>query len=128
LTKRLVATTRWLESLPEISGCTLGYFGASTGAASALHASSIFPSIKAVVSRGGRPDLASDALTSVTAPTLLIVGSRDEHVLQLNWQAYEILRCIKKVEIVPGATHHFEEAGALDQVCQMAGSWFEKYL
>jgi putative phosphoribosyl transferase len=128
LTERLTGVTEWLEKNPSASGCRFGYFGASTGAASALKAASILPQIGAVVSRGGRPDLAMDYLPMVKAPTLLIVGSLDADVLQLNAEAYKNLRCEKKLEVVEGATHLFEEAGKMDLVSELASRWFEKYL
>ena len=128
LTKRLVGATEWMEKLPAAKDCRIGYFGASTGAASALKAAAILPHISAVVSRGGRPDLAMDILKNVEAPTLLIVGSLDYDVLQLNKEAYMQLECEKKVEVVEGATHLFEEPGKMEIVSELAGNWFEKYL
>jgi pimeloyl-ACP methyl ester carboxylesterase len=128
LTKRLAGATEWLEGLPAAKDCRIGYFGASTGAASALKAASILPEIHAVVSRGGRPDLAMDDLIMVEAPTLLIVGSLDYDVLQLNKEAFTHLRCKKKLEVIEGASHLFEEQGTMEKVCEWAGMWFEKYL
>jgi len=128
LTKRLAGATEWLERLPAAKDCRIGYFGASTGAASALKAAAFLPHIGAVVSRGGRPDLAMNNLPNVEAPTLLIVGSLDDDVLQLNKEAYEKLECEKKLEVVEGATHLFEEPGTMEIVSQLAGNWFEKYL
>lgn len=128
LTKRLTGATEWLEKLPAAKDCSIGYFGASTGAASALKAAAILPHINAVVSRGGRPDLAMDDLHIVEAPTLLIVGSLDYDVLQLNKEAYIQLECEKKLEVVEGATHLFEESGKMEIVSEIAGKWFEKYL
>ncbi len=128
LTKRLADATEWLAGLPAAKQCRIGYFGASTGAASALKAAASLPRIRAVVSRGGRPDLAMNVLKKVTAPTLLIVGSLDNEVLQLNEQAYAQLTCEKELSIVAGATHLFEEAGKMDIVSELAGNWFEKYL
>ena len=128
LTKRLAGATEWLERLPAARDCRIGYFGASTGAASALKAASILPNISVVVSRGGRPDLAMDDLENVEAPTLLIVGSLDYDVLQLNKKAYAKLKCEKKLEMVEGATHLFEEQGRMEKVCELAEAWFEKYL
>lgn len=128
LTKRLAGATEWLERLPAAKNCRIGYFGASTGAASALIAAAFLPQIGAVVSRGGRPDLAMDYLPNVNAPTLLIVGSLDQDVLQLNKQAYLQLDCDKKLEIVNGATHLFEEPGKMEIVSELAASWFEKNL
>jgi putative phosphoribosyl transferase len=126
LAKRLVGATRWVMRNPEALGLDVGYFGASTGAAAALMASAQLPdAIAAVVSRGGRPDLAGEALGSVQAPTLLIVGGNDEPVITLNQQALAELRCReKKLVIVPGATHLFEEPGALANVAGIAAEWF----
>ncbi len=107
----------------------IGCFGASTGAAAALQAAAKHPAIVAVVSRGGRPDLAGpQALTLVRAPTLLIVGGDDDVVIDLNRQAYDLLRCEKELEIVPGATHLFEEPGTLEQAAEHAAKWFEAHL
>lgn len=128
LTERLVAVTQWLEIQPEAKGCRLGYFGASTGAASALAASARLPRVAAVVSRGGRPDLAGDALPTVKAPTLLIVGSLDEAVLILNQHALERLGGTGALELVLGATHLFEEPGKMWEVEVLAAAWFRKYL
>lgn len=128
LTGRLIGATRWLEKFPASKDCRLAFFGASTGAASALKAAAELPQITAVVSRGGRPDLATrEALREVQAPTLLIVGSRDTTVIHLNQLAYNELNCPKKMEIVEGATHLFEEPGTLDRVADLATLWFEKY-
>jgi len=128
LTKRLVGATEWLERLPAAKDYRFGYFGASTGAASALKAAAVLPQVHAIVSRGGRPDLAMDDLHHVEAPTLLIVGSLDDDVLQLNQKAYMQLECEKKLEVIPGASHLFEERGTMEKVCERAGIWFEKYL
>ncbi|GAB2660672.1 dienelactone hydrolase family protein [Flavihumibacter cheonanensis] len=129
LTNRLIGATQWLESLPFMQELSIGYFGASTGAASALNAASKLPQIRAVVSRGGRPDLAgAKALSLLKTPVLLIVGGLDEEVLQLNEQAAARMVCEKRIEIVPGATHLFEEKGAMEKVGELAISWFEKYL
>ncbi|HCL83919.1 MAG TPA: hydrolase [Chitinophagaceae bacterium] len=128
LTKRLAGATEWLERHPAAKDCRIGYFGASTGAASALKAAAYLPRIHAVVSRGGRPDLAMDQLSNVEAPTLLIVGGLDFEVLEMNKEAYLKLRCEKKLEVVAGATHLFEEAGKMEIVSELAGDWFEKYL
>ena len=128
LTERLTGATEWLEKLPAAKDCSIGYFGASTGAASALKAAAVLPQINAVVSRGGRPDLVMDVLKNVEAPTLLIVGSLDYDVLQLNKEAYIQLECEKKLEVVEGATHLFEEPGKMEIVSELAGSWFQKYL
>jgi len=128
LTQRLVATTQWLEHFQPAQHYGIGYFGASTGAASALKAAAVLPQIKAVISRGGRPDLAMDALDRVQAPTLLIVGSLDAKVLQLNDMAYQGLSCIKMLEVVEGATHLFSEQGKLDVVANLAVDWCRKYI
>ncbi len=129
LTERLLAAIAWLESNEETKGMKLGCFGASTGAAAALQAAAKHLGIAAVVSRGGRPDLAGpQALTSVRSPTLLIVGGHDDVVIELNQQAYDLLRCEKKLEIVPGATHLFEEPGTLESAAEHAARWFKKYL
>ncbi len=129
LTRRLLAATAWLQTMPETKTLRMGYFGASTGAAAALQAAAERgKAITAVVSRGGRPDLAGEAaLNQVTAPTLLIVGSADYGVIELNEQAYALLKCEKDLTLVPGATHLFEEPGTLEQVAQLATSWFLKY-
>ena len=129
LSKRLVGVTKWLKKLPDTKDYHLGYFGASTGAASALQAAAQIAEIGAVVSRGGRPDLASlEALQNVHAPTLLIVGSLDHDVLQLNKATYLQLECEKKLEVVDGATHLFEEPGKMEIVSELAGNWFDKHL
>jgi dienelactone hydrolase len=128
LRRRLVAVTRWLEQLPAAKDCRIGYFGASTGAASALMAAAVLKQVGAVVSRGGRPDMAAESLPLVEAPTLLIVGSLDTQVLALNRMALEQLTCTKELAIVEGATHLFEEYGTLDEVMKLASAWFEKYL
>jgi putative phosphoribosyl transferase len=128
LTKRLVGGTEWLEKFPAANNCRIGYFGASTGAASALKAAAYLSQINAIVSRGGRPDLVMDMLEKVEAPTLLIVGSLDYDVLRLNKEAYIQLNSEKKFEVIDGASHLFEEPGTMAQVCEKAGSWFEKYL
>lgn len=129
LTQRLLAALEWLEANEETKGMKLGCFGASTGAAAALQAAAKHPSVAAVVSRGGRPDLAGpQALTLVHAPTLLIVGGRDDVVIDLNRQAYDLLRCEKKLEIVPGATHLFEETGTLEQAAEHAARWFQLHI
>lgn len=129
LKDRLAFTTNWLEEDPETRDLPMGYFGASTGAAAALAAAAARPeAVRAVVSRGGRPDLAGDALSQVTTPTLLIVGSLDIEVLRLNEEALESLVCEKRLEIISGATHLFEEASALEQVARLAGDWFIRYL
>lgn len=127
-TQRLVDATEWLEKIPAAKDCRIGYFGASTGAATALKAAAILPDIHAVVSRGGRPDLAGSDLHKVTAPTLLIVGSHDQDILKLNEDAIKQLPCEKELEIVAGASHLFEEHGSMEKVCELAAAWFEKYL
>ncbi|MDQ2669669.1 MAG: dienelactone hydrolase family protein [Gemmatimonadota bacterium] len=126
LADRLASAAHWAEDAPETAPLPVGYFGASTGAAAALVAAAREPSrVFAVVSRGGRPDLAGDALTAVRAPTLLIVGGRDEVVIQLNQEAQARMRAETALEIVPGATHLFEETGALEEVAALAAAWFE---
>lgn len=128
LADRLLLAKAWLEAEPRTKNLGIGYFGASTGAGAALQAAAREPSnIKAVVSRGGRPDLAEPYLPSVIAPTLLIVGGHDEPVIEMNRTAYDLLTCEKKLIIVPGATHLFEEPGTLEQVAEQAGRWFVKY-
>jgi putative phosphoribosyl transferase len=129
LANRLQAAADWLHGRPETANLRLGYFGASTGAGAALLAAGREPAtVGAVVSRGGRPDLARDALAYVTAPTLLIVGGNDEIVLELNREAFDRLTGISQLEIVPGATHLFPEPGALEEVSQLAREWFHRYL
>ncbi len=129
LAKRLGEVTDWVFAHPELSYMRVGYFGSSTGAAAALVAAADrTEAIGAVVSRGGRPDLAGDALERVVAPTLLIVGGADSVVIQLNQEALLRLRSPKSLEIVPGATHLFSEPGALNQVAELAGGWFTRYL
>jgi putative phosphoribosyl transferase len=128
LAERLVSVTRWAALCAATKSLRLGYFGSSTGAAAALvAAASLGRTIDAVVSRGGRPDLASDALPRVHAPTLLIVGGADALVLQLNRQAYARLHCPKELAVVPGASHLFEEEGALEQVAHLAARWFQDH-
>lgn len=129
LADRLLLAKAWLEAEPRTNNLGICYFGASTGAGAALQAAAREPSnIKAVVSRGGRPDLAEPYLNRVTAPTLLIVGGWDEPVIEMNQAAYELLTCEKKLIIVPGATHLFEEPGTLEQVVEHTGKWFQAYL
>jgi putative phosphoribosyl transferase len=128
LTGRLVAATHWVQGEPPLARLPLGYFGASTGAAAALCAAACTPAISAVVSRGGRPDLAGSALEEVRAATLLIVGGMDLEVLDLNRRALARMRCEKHLEIVPGATHLFEEPGALEEVAALAAQWFARHL
>lgn len=128
LAKRLVGATRWLAGRPEARGLPVGYFGASTGAAAALiAAATLGDRISAVVSRGGRPDLAAHALPRVRAPTLLVVGGRDEVVLGLNRDAASRLECPHELAVIPGATHLFEEPGALEQVAALATEWFRTW-
>jgi putative phosphoribosyl transferase len=129
LAERIVGATDWLAQDPDIEELRIGYFGASTGAAAALEAATMRADlIRAIVSRGGRPDLAGTALTLVRAPTLLIVGGNDFEVLELNREALKHLRCEKKLAVVPGATHLFEEPGALDDAASWARMWFMRYL
>jgi putative phosphoribosyl transferase len=127
LAQRLIVATEWLQNQSIAKGLYLSYFGASTGAAAALIAASALPHITAVVSRGGRPDLALESLPNVKAPTLLIVGSKDKQVLAFNQKALARLICEKKLEIVEGATHLFEEPGTMEQVCSLAASWFQNH-
>ncbi len=128
LAERLLAASRWLERCADVAGLPLGYFGASTGAAAALSAAARLPGrVGAVVSRGGRPDLAED-LGSVRAATLLIVGGADREVLELNRRAQAELRCTSELAVVEGATHLFEEPGALRQVGRLARAWLEREL
>jgi dienelactone hydrolase len=129
LATRLANAARWINEQPETRHLGVGCFGASTGGAAALVAAAeLGPLVQAVVSRGGRPDLAGDALPRVSSPTLLIVGERDHHVLQLNRAAYAQLRCQKRLVLVPGATHLFEEPGALEEVAALATEWFGRNL
>jgi len=129
LASRLTAATDFVASGLDEGDFRIGYFGASTGAAAALMAAASRPDVvHAVVSRGGRPDLAGDALAHVRAPTLLIVGGYDHEVLQLNVNAFQRLTCEKEMEVVPRATHLFEEPGALEEVSRYASEWFLRYL
>lgn len=129
LATRLIIVTKWLKAQENTKNLKLGYFGASTGAGAALIAAASLPDdILAVVSRGGRPDLAADYLVDVKAPTLLIVGELDHDVIELNEIAFEQLRCIKEVYIVLGATHLFEEPGTLEIAAKVAADWFIEYL
>jgi putative phosphoribosyl transferase len=129
LTERLVTATRWAREQPALSPLATGYFGASTGAAAALAAAAeLGEQIRAVVSRGGRPDLATERLPDVRAPVLLIVGERDAAVLELNVQARAQLRVPAEISVVRGATHLFEEPGALADVAQLAAEWFGRHL
>ena len=128
LASRVVLATDWLRDQPNYSSLKVGYFGASTGAAAALVAATERSNVAAVVSRGGRPDLAGNRLRRVTAPTLLIVGGNDTEVITLNREANEQLTCEKGLEIVPGASHLFEEPGKLDTVAELAREWFVRFL
>jgi len=129
LASRLDGATRWLASEEATKALRVGYFGASTGAAAALKsAASAGEAIGAVVSRGGRPDLAMDSLAAVRSPTLLIIGGRDDLVIELNRKAYEKITAEKEMVIVPGATHLFEEPGALEEVASLAARWFKARL
>ena len=125
LANRLVAITQWVREQPQVAGLKIGYFGASTGAGAALVAAAELPRlIQAVVSRGGRPDLAGDALERVNAPTLAIVGGNDPAVLDLNRHALARMNCVKALHVIPGANHLFEEPGALEEVAKLARAWF----
>jgi len=129
LTNRLIAITNYVSKLPSLKELPVGYFGASTGAASALKAAArLSHKIDAVVSRGGRPDMANADLELIEAPTLLIVGSLDDVVINLNQQAYQSLKCIKKMEIIDGASHLFEEPGKLEEVANLASKWFIEHI
>jgi putative phosphoribosyl transferase len=130
LTGRMQDASAWVASQPGVRDLPLGYFGASTGSAAALIAAArLGPKVKALVSRGGRPDLAGPAaLAAVTAPTLLIVGGADGGVIELNRQAFARMTCEKRLAIVPDATHLFEEPGTLEQVCELAASWFAAHM
>src|SRR5437868_6215379 len=129
LAQRLVHATKWAKQQEETRDLRIGYFGSSTGGAAALVAATELPQdIGAVVSRGGRPDLAGDALPKVKAPTLLIVGGNDDIVIELNEMARDQMRCEVKLEIVPGATHLFEEPGTLEKVATLASDWFVNHI
>ena len=128
LARRLGAAAGWVRGRSELDGLPVGLFGASTGAAAALVVAAGTPDITAIVSRGGRPDLAGEALERVTAPTLLIVGGMDRQVLGLNRAAQARMRCETRLEIVPGATHLFEEPGGLDRVAELAAAWFTDHV
>lgn len=130
LTRRLEAVTEWAKSQPNIKNLSVGYFGASTGSAAAINAAADLKNeIKAIVSRGGRPDLSlTEALESVSAPILLIVGGEDDDVLQLHSRILPLIRTKNKMEIIPGATHLFEEPGALEKVSEIAAEWFKEYM
>src|SRR5881296_603298 len=129
LAERLVHATKWAKQQEQTKDFRIGYFGSSTGGGAALVAAAELPNeIGAVVSRGGRPDLAGDALPKVKAPTLLIVGGEDQVVIELNEQARVQMKCECKIEIVPGATHLFEEPGALERVAKLAAEWFLRHI
>jgi putative phosphoribosyl transferase len=129
LSRRLVAAAAWVKTVSEVYKLNIGLFGASTGGAAALLAAAQRPDLfQAIVSRGGRPDLAAESLQSVRTPTLLIVGELDSQVLLLNQYALRLLNCEKRLEIVPGASHLFEESGKLEVVASHARDWFDKYL
>jgi pimeloyl-ACP methyl ester carboxylesterase len=129
LSLRLAAATEWVLAQRDLAGLPVGYFGASTGAAAAIVAAAMLPNVVgAVVSRGGRPDLAGGALEDLRAPTLLIVGGADTVVIDLNHEALRRVRCIARLEIVPQAGHLFEESGALEKVSALARQWFREYL
>jgi putative phosphoribosyl transferase len=129
LGRRVVLATDWAQGRPDLRRLPIGYFGASTGAAAALIGAAARPTaVRAVVSRGGRPDLAGDALPTVQAPTLLIVGGDDEPVIEMNRDAMRQMKAPVELEIVPGATHLFEEPGTLEQVMDLASNWFRRHL
>lgn len=129
LTERLLNVTQWIRQHEALTGMPIGYFGSSTGAASALYAASRLENeIRAVVSRGGRPDLSMSVLHKIKAPTLLIVGANDDMVIQLNKKAYNLIAGIKKIEIIMGATHLFSEPGKLEEVAELSSNWFDNYL
>jgi putative phosphoribosyl transferase len=129
LAERLVHATKWTQKQEETRDLRIGYFGSSTGGAAALVAAAELPQdAGAIVSRGGRPDLAGDALPKVHAPTLLIVGGNDDIVIELNEMARDQMRCEVKLDIIPGATHLFEEPGALEKVAKLASDWFSLHL
>jgi dienelactone hydrolase len=129
LAERLVHATNWARQQDQTRDLRIGYFGSSTGGAAGVVAAAELPQhVDAVVSRGGRPDLAGDALPKVQAPTLLIVGGNDDIVIELNEMARDQMRCEVKLEIIPGATHLFEEPGALEEVAKLAGDWFVNHL
>lgn len=129
LFERLVVATKYVHTIPACQELQLGYFGASTGAASAFFAAATLPHlVKAIVSRGGRPDLAIAVAPKIKAPTLLIVGENDQEVLGLNQKVLSVLQCEKSLQTIPLATHLFEEPGALQSVANMASDWFKRYL
>ena len=129
LADRVLVASAWLRNNSRTTELPLGYFGASTGAGAALQAAARAPfAVGAIVSRGGRPDLAERYLPQVTVPTLLLVGGKDGPVIEMNQQAYRLLRCHKQLTIIPGATHLFEEPGTLEQVAEQALRWFQQHL
>jgi len=129
LTDRLLLAINWVKKSPETQKLKIELFGASTGAASALRAAAFLgPQVAAIVSRGGRPDLALEVLDKIQSPVLFIVGGNDELILELNQEALEKIPAEKKLEIIPGATHLFEEPGALEEVARLAANWFKQYL
>lgn len=128
LSDRLIAATRWAQQQEDTRELGIGYFGASTGAAAALAAAALIPEIRAVVSRGGRTDLADDVVHRVEAPILLIVGEFDYSVIQCNEETLKRFNCVKQIRLIPGATHLFQEPNALAQVADLAASWYERYL
>jgi putative phosphoribosyl transferase len=129
LAHRVLLASAWLQEDSRTRGLPLGYFGASTGAGAALQAAARAPfHVGAIVSRGGRPDLAEPYLPQVTAPTLLLVGGEDDPVVEMNQHAYRLLRCPKQLTVIPGATHLFEEPGTLEQVAEEASNWFQQHL
>jgi putative phosphoribosyl transferase len=128
LADRLIHVTDWLRRDSELAEFNIGYFGASTGAAAALVASAKGHGVKAIVSRGGRPDLAGQWLLKVRAPTLLIIGANDRQVIELNYEAASLLSAKHQIEIIPGAGHLFEESGSLEIVARLARGWFEEHL
>jgi dienelactone hydrolase len=129
LTQRLIAVTYWIKGIPETQDLSIGYFGASTGAASALRAAAFFRNeVQAVVSRGGRPDLAMKEIPDVTAYTLLIVGGWDDLVIKFNQKAHQQFHCDARLEIIPQATHLFEEPGKLEEVAKLSADWFSDKL
>lgn len=128
LTARLLSATRWAKGQEALANLAIGYFGASTGAAAALAAASELPEIAAVVSRGGRSDLAGEGVSRVRAATLLIAGEKDEPVVKWNHETYEVLNCPKQFTLIAGATHLFTEPGTLENVATLATAWFEEHL
>ena len=129
LADRLKIVTEWVKKQSETKNLNIGYFGSSTGAAAAIIAASdIGPEIKAVVSRGGRPDLAGEALSQIQSPALFMVGGDDFGVIELNQESYDLMKCKKELKIISGATHLFEEPGTLEEVAHLAAEWFKKYL